>query len=195
MFRSCLVVTLLALFLPQVASASSGGQPSGADGRWTTATTQAAKAKHSHRRITRRAAPEHASRRAAGCGWCVTVSTVAGPITVDRAHASAFVAFFADVKSELHYVPRQVTCYSLGHKYGSNHDGGGACDVDQRCFGCTTRQMHHVGAIAARHGLFDGKRYGDAGHIEALRGLCNYGQCSARHRGHGRHRHHRRQHR
>lgn len=108
--------------------------------------------------------------------WVVKVDTAIGkPIEVDREFASKFQALIADFK-EHGYVPKAVGCYALGHTHGSNHAGGGACDFDQTSWGHTVKFMYSetAEALIRKHGLFSGKRFGDTGHVEAMRGLYNY---------------------
>ncbi len=97
-------------------------------------------------------------------------------IRCDVRFCDQFVALVADL-CEMGHCPKSVICFALHHKPGSNHDGGGACDIDQRGRNKTSKFMYHSGALIKKHGLFDGCSFRDCGHVEGLRGLCNYGQC------------------
>lgn len=114
------------------------------------------------------------------CQGCVVVPTAAHiSIVVDRRFASRFQRLIAELVRH-GYKPRSIVCYARGHTYGSNHDGGGACDIDQRARNKTARMMYHARALIQAAGLFDGCTFRDCGHVEAIRGLCNYGQCHGR---------------
>lgn len=131
-------------------------------------------------------AKRHSTRHPFGhhpeiCANCELVPTAAGiRIVCDRRWCAAFQAFIRDLIDQ-GYKPREIVCYSRGHMHGSNHDGGGACDFDQRGRNRTAHAMYRVTAIAKRHGLHDGclfRHRPDCGHIEGPVGLCNYGQCN-----------------
>lgn len=103
----------------------------------------------------------------------VTVDTAAGiRITVNAYYADQFRALIADLVREGHK-PRFITCYALGHKSGSNHAWGGACDIDQTAWGRTSGFMYHASGTIKANGLYDGCHFGDCGHVEAVRGLHN----------------------
>ena len=105
----------------------------------------------------------------------IKVSTAYGiDICVDPTYASKFQAFF----SALHSTGARVTsiiCQAYGHAPGSNHIGGGACDVNQTARNRTIPAMYHAGSLIRAAGLYDGCSFRDCGHIEAMRGLGNYG--------------------
>ena len=95
-------------------------------------------------------------------------------VCVDPVYASKFQAFF----SALHSAGVRVTeiiCQAYGHAPGSNHIGGGACDVNQRRKNVTIPAMYHAGEMIRAAGLYDGCSFHDCGHVEAMRGLGNYG--------------------
>jgi hypothetical protein len=98
-------------------------------------------------------------------------------ICVDPRYASNFQSFFESLKASGAKVTN-IVCQAYGHARGSNHDGGGACDVNQRRKNVTIPAMYHAGAMIRAAGLHDGCNFRDCGHIEAMTGLCNYGQCS-----------------
>lgn len=105
----------------------------------------------------------------------ISVQTAYGiEICVDPTYASNFQAFF----SALHSAGVRVTeivCQAYGHAPGSNHIGGGACDVNQRARNRTIPAMYHAGDMIRAAGLYDGCSFHDCGHVEAMRGLGNYG--------------------
>lgn len=107
-------------------------------------------------------------------------------ICVDPRFAARFQAFFAALKSSGCHVT-EIVCQAYGHAPGSNHIGGGACDVNQRAKNRTIACMYHASTMIRSAGLYDGCAFHDCGHVEAMRGLGNYGGTivSAR-----RHRHH-----
>ena len=103
----------------------------------------------------------------------VTVPTAAGiSITVNRVYASKFQSLIADLVSQGHK-PRFITCYAKGHKAGSNHAWGGACDIDQSAWNRTSKFMYHAKATIQANGLYDGCDFRDCGHVEAMKGLFN----------------------
>jgi hypothetical protein len=103
-------------------------------------------------------------------GDLATVPTAAGiSITVQRKLANQFQGFIADL-IKLGYTPKHIGCWApVGtHVVNSNHYHGGACDFDQRCWGCTAPAMYHISSLAAKWGLRDGCsfRRPDCGHID-----------------------------
>lgn len=95
-------------------------------------------------------------------------------ICVDPTYADKFVGFFAALHARGVKVT-QITCQAYGHAPGSNHIGGGACDVNQRARNRTIAAMYHAGDLIRAAGLYDGCAFRDCGHVEAMRGLGNYG--------------------
>ncbi len=95
-------------------------------------------------------------------------------VCVDPHFADKFVAFFSSLKASGCHV-REIVCQAYGHRPGSNHVGGGACDVDQRAKNRTSSCMYHAGDMIKEAGLFDGCSFRDCGHVEAMRGLGHYG--------------------
>ena len=95
-------------------------------------------------------------------------------ICVDPRFASKFQKFFVLLKTTGAKVT-DIGCQAFGHAPGSNHIGGGACDVNQRSKNRTIPAMYHAGALIREAGLYDGCSFHDCGHIEAMRGLGNYG--------------------
>lgn len=128
-------------------------------------------------RQTRSASSRHRHEGAGsyvGRASMVTVSTAAGiKITVHPAYAAKFQALIAELVAEGHK-PRAIGCYALGHKAGSNHAIGAACDIDQTGWGRTSGFMYHAGGAIRANGLYDGCAFGDCGHVEAMRGLFNH---------------------
>lgn len=105
----------------------------------------------------------------------IRVQTAYGiSICVDPTHASKFVAFFASLKARGCEV-KEIVCQAYGHAPGSNHIGGGACDVDQRSRNRTSACMYHASDLIRAAGLYDGCSFRDCGHVEAMRGLGHYG--------------------
>lgn len=105
----------------------------------------------------------------------VTVRTAFGfPITVHPAYASKFQRFFALLKDKGYRPPANITrCYSAGgHKPGSNHHIGAACDI-QTGWNRGPSFVYHMGDIIRQAGLYDGCSFRDCGHVEAVRGLYN----------------------
>jgi len=105
----------------------------------------------------------------------VTVQTAYGfKITVHPAYASKFLKFYALLKEHGHKVdPRINKCFSRGgHVPGSNHYIGAACD-NQTGWNKAPAYMYHVGDLIRQAGLYDGCRFGDCGHVEAVRGTHN----------------------
>lgn len=95
-------------------------------------------------------------------------------VCVDPRFASRFLAFFAALKASGARVT-SIVCQAYGHVPGSNHIGGGACDVNQTAKNRTIQAMHHAGGMIRAAGLYDGCSFRDCGHVEAMRGLGNYG--------------------
>lgn len=104
----------------------------------------------------------------------VTLQTAQGcTITVHAAWAGKFSRFFSLLKDAGYKVPcGMVGCYSPGHKPGSNHRIGGACDI-QRAWNKGPAFVYHMASIVKAAGLYDGCSFGDCGHVEAVRGLNN----------------------
>ena len=123
-----------------------------------------------------------------GCrNGTVRVSTAYGiGICVDPRFASRFQAFFAALKASGARVTN-IVCQAYGHAPGSNHIGGGACDVNQTAKGRTIGPMYHAGGMIRAAGLYDGCAFRDCGHVEAMRGLYNYGGTRLSARSHYRH--------
>ena len=117
----------------------------------------------------------HHSVDANGNSIMVTVQTAYGfKITVHPAYASKFLKFYALLKEHGHKVdPRINKCFSRGgHVPGSNHYIGAACD-NQTGWNKAPAYMYHVGDLIRQAGLYDGCRFGDCGHVEAVRGTHN----------------------
>lgn len=168
------VLALLAATLPQPAGASSfiGHTPVRMtdDGRYLPVIRKTTSARRSrHRRHGR---PHYASAK--DRRLLVKVPTAAGiTITVDRFYAAKFQRLIAAFVAH-GYRPKSIGCFAAhGHKAGSNHHWGGACDFDQRAWGKTARFMYHARALIRAAGLYDGGSFGDYGHVEAKRGLYN----------------------
>lgn len=105
-------------------------------------------------------------------------------ICVDPRFAERFLTFFAGLKARGVRVT-SIVCQAYGHAPGSNHIGGGACDVNQRARNRTIPAMYHAGDLIRAAGLYDGCSFRDCGHVEAMRGLGNYGSrtfAARRHR-------------
>ena len=109
-------------------------------------------------------------------------------ICVDPRFASRFQAFFSALKASGARVT-SIVCQAYGHAPGSNHIGGGACDGNQTAKNRTIGPMYHAGGMIRSAGLYDGCSFNDCGHVEAMRGLYNYGGTRLSARSH--HRHHR----
>jgi hypothetical protein len=117
----------------------------------------------------------HQAVDANGNGIMVTVQTAYGfNITVHPAYASKFQKFYALLKEHGYKVdPRINKCYARGgHVSGSNHYIGAACD-NQYGWNKAPSYMYHVGDLIRQAGLYDGCRFGDCGHVEAVRGTHN----------------------
>lgn len=105
----------------------------------------------------------------------IRVDTAYGiSICVDPTYASKFQSFFSALK-ESGCAVKEIGCQAYGHVRGSNHIGGGACDVDQRRKNVTSACMRNAGSLIRAAGLYDGCSFGDCGHVEAMRGLGHYG--------------------
>jgi hypothetical protein len=105
----------------------------------------------------------------------VTVQTAYGfNITVHPAYASKFLKFYALLKEHGYKVDARVNkCFARGgHVPGSNHYIGAACD-NQYGWNRAPAYMYHVGDLIRQAGLYDGCRFGDCGHVEAVRGTHN----------------------
>ena len=108
------------------------------------------------------------------CPGCVVVSTAANiDITVHASVAAKYQSLIGDFVAQ-GYHPKDITCFAYGHKSGSNHAIGMACDFDQKRWGVTAPTMYHATSAINREGLFDGGAFGDWGHVEAIRGLHNH---------------------
>src|SRR5690348_13821616 len=90
-------------------------------------------------------------------------------ICVDPRFAERFLIFFASLKARGVKVT-EIVCQAYGHAPGSNHIGGGACDVNQRRKNVTIPAMYHAGDLIRAAGLYDGCSFRDCGHVEAMRG-------------------------
>ena len=105
----------------------------------------------------------------------VKVKTVQGfYLTVHPAYAHKFLKFFELLAQNDVKIPKEmVGCYSPGgHKRGSNHHIGAACDI-QTGWNRTIPEMYHAGKWIKEAGLYDGCSFSDCGHVEAIRGLYN----------------------
>src|SRR5262249_8575839 len=128
------------------------------DGRCTTLNAVSASSKASSFRAHR---SSHQAVDANGNGIMVTVQT---------AYACKFQKFYALLKEHGYKVdPRINKCYARGgHVSGSNHYIGAACD-NQYGWNKAPAYMYHVGDLIRQAGLYDGCRFGDCGHVEAVR--------------------------
>lgn len=109
-----------------------------------------------------------ASCTPAYAGGIVSVSTMAGAITVASNVADRFSGFIGDVVAR--GFRGRVHCFARGgHVRHSNHYTGQACDFAQRGWGRTVAPMYHVRDLAAKWGLRDGCSFGDCGHIDLPR--------------------------
>jgi hypothetical protein len=105
----------------------------------------------------------------------VTVQTAYGfNITVHPAYASKFLKFYALLKEHGYKVDARINrCFARGgHVPGSNHYIGAACD-NQTGWNKAPAYMYHIGDLIRQVGLYDGCRFGDCGHVEAVRGTHN----------------------
>jgi len=62
--------------------------------------------------------------------------------------------------------------FARGHVPRSNHYIGAACD-NQTGWNKAPAYMYHVGDLIRQAGLYDGCRFVDCGHVEAVRGTHN----------------------
>ena len=157
----------------------SNGSPScNNDGRCTTLNvtaptpgiTPSSRARHT---TTSERQPHHVD--ANGNRIMVTVQTAYGfNITVNPAYASKFQRFYALLKEHGYKVDARINkCFARGgHVLGSNHYIGAACD-NQYGWNRAPAYMYHVGDLIRQAGLYDGCRFGDCGHVEAVRGTHN----------------------
>lgn len=111
----------------------------------------------------------HAARRWARHALLVTVSTLAGPITVAADAASRFVALTNALVDRGFRGP--VHCYApSGHVRNSLHYSGHACDYAQTGWNRTRPIMYHSGALIHSFGLRDGCDFRhprkDCGHVD-----------------------------
>lgn len=145
------------------------------DGRCTTLSVTAStpSLRGGHIR-TSESKPRHVAD-ANGNAMMVTVQTAYGfNITVNPAYASKFQKFYALLKERGYKVDARINrCFARGgHVSGSNHYIGAACD-NQYGWNKAPAYMYHVGDLIRQAGLYDGCRFGDCGHVEAVRGTHN----------------------
>jgi hypothetical protein len=111
-----------------------------------------------------------------GNSLMVTVQTAYGfNITVHPAYASKFQKFFALLKERGYKVPANITrCWAPHgtHVPGSNHYIGAACDI-QTGWNRGPEFVYHMNDIVTQAGLYNGCRFRDCGHVEAVRGTHN----------------------
>ena len=111
-----------------------------------------------------------------GNSLMVKVQTAYGfNITVHPAYASKFLKFFALLKERGYKVPANITrCWAPHgtHVPGSNHYIGAACDI-QTGWNKGPEFVYHMNDIVTQAGLFNGCRFRDCGHVEAVRGTHN----------------------
>ncbi len=134
-------------------------------------TVKAKKKRHAH--ATRKS--KRKAVASSGMRWnMVKVRTVQGLyLEVHPAYAHKFLRLFELLAQKGIKVPREIVgCYSPGHKPGSNHRIGAACDI-QTGWNKTIPAMYHAGDLIKAAGLYDGCSFGDCGHVEAVRGLYN----------------------
>lgn len=107
-------------------------------------------------------------------GMIRVITAYGKPITVNPVDASKFLKFFALLHERGYKINWGIVgCYaSGGHKSGSNHHIGRACDI-QTGWNRAPDFMFHVGDLIRQAGLYDGCSFGDCGHVEAVRGLYN----------------------
>jgi len=107
----------------------------------------------------------------------VTVRTAQGFfITVNPRAAVKFLKAFALIKQQGWRAPAAITrCFSWGgHKPGSNHHIGMACDIQTAWNkGPSFVYSRAFAAILRAAGLHNGCSFGDCGHFEAVSGLHN----------------------
>jgi len=107
-------------------------------------------------------------------GMVRVITAYGKPITVNPIDASKFLKFFALLHERGYKINWGIVgCYAPGgHKPGSNHHIGRACDI-QTGWNRAPDFMFHVGDLIRQAGLYDGCSFGDCGHVEAVRGLYN----------------------
>ena len=119
----------------------------------------------------------------------ITMSTAAGPIRVNAAHASQFIGAIGDLVAA--GFRGHVNCFARGgHVRHSLHYTGEACDFAQlgrNVVAPGARIMYHAHAILARWGLRDGCSFHDCGHADTGRVFAtttrrHYAQQAKRHR-------------
>jgi hypothetical protein len=95
-------------------------------------------------------------------------------IYVHPAYAPKFSTFFRLLKDAGYRVPCNITnCWSgRGHVPGSNHYIGAACDI-QTGWNRGPKFVYRMRSIVREAGLYDGCRFRDCGHVEAVRGTHN----------------------
>lgn len=171
MKRTMLAAFIAIIFTPTIIQTTKAG------------TTDLSAKRHHHRTST------DANGSPARCAHNTVATQTAYGITicVDPVHASKFVAFFASLHARGVKVTN-IVCQAYGHAPGSNHLGGGACDVNQRARNRTIPAMYHAGDLIRAAGLYDGCAFRDCGHVEAMRGLGHYGGTTLAARSHIRHR-------
>jgi hypothetical protein len=152
----------------------SNGSPScDNDGRCTTLNVTAPTSSHIP---TSERKPRHVvDGNGNGNSMMVRVQTAYGfNITVNPAYASKFQKFYALLKEHGYKVDASINkCFARGgHVPGSNHYIGAACD-NQYGWNRAPAYMYHVGDLIRQAGLYDGCRFGDCGHVEAVRGTHN----------------------
>ncbi len=129
-----------------------------------------------HKKKKIRIAKKKRTRVAKELPWnMIKVKTVQGfYLTVHPAYAHKFLRLFEILAQNNINIPKEmVGCYSRrGHKPGSNHYIGAACDI-QTAWNKTIPEMYHAGKWIKQAGLYDGCSFGDCGHVEAVRGLRN----------------------
>jgi len=168
-----LTVAVLTLINAQAATAKSAvAIVCNNDGRCIQRSIEAAPRAHrqtrDHVRAPRRATFDANSNRAKS----ITVPTAAGiDIVVAPSFAGPIAGFIADLKAR-GVQPRQIHCLAGGgHRPGSLHYRGEACDFDfyAKCMGCSARWTRHVADLASKWGLRNGCSFGDCGHIDSGR--------------------------
>jgi hypothetical protein len=126
---------------------------------------------HRHHHFARSSHGSHRVSYVHGGFSLVTVTSAAGPITVNAAHASQFIGAIADLVAAGFRGP--VHCYARGgHVRHSLHYTGEACDFAQlrrNVVAPGARIMYHAHTILARWGLRDGCTFHDCGHADTGR--------------------------
>jgi hypothetical protein len=107
-------------------------------------------------------------------GMVRVITAYGKPITVNPVDAAKFLKFFSLLKERGYPINwNMVGCYAPGgHKPGSNHHIGRACDI-QTGWNRGPSFVYHMRDIVRKAGLYDGCTFGDCGHVEAVRGLYN----------------------